>query len=105
MARAWPSKRAERRKGKLTSPEELNSLTKITIQSHTSLQHTQSAGTVSTRTSLATLGILALDRLGQAHTRGIGVTPVIEVILVVGTLENLESGPGPEQIGIKDGLD
>ena len=61
--------------------------------------------TVSTRTPLATLGILALDRLGQAHTGGIGLTPVTEVILGVGTLDNLESGPGPEQIGIKDGLD
>ena len=61
--------------------------------------------TVSTRTPLATLGILALDRLGQAHTGSIGLTPVTEVILGVGTLDNLESGPGPEQIGIKDGLD
>ena len=58
--------------------------------------------TVSTRTPLATLGILALDRLGQAHTGAIGLTTVTEVILGVGTLD-LQSGPGPEQSGIKDG--
>ena len=52
---------------------------------------------------LATLGILALDRLGQAHTGAIGLTTVTEVILGVGTLDNLESGPGPEQIGINNG--
>jgi len=48
------------------------------------------------RTSLATLGVLALDGLVQAHNRSIGFGPVTAAILVAGTTASLESVLGPE---------
>ena len=54
--------------------------------------------------SLATLD--RLDRLGLADARGVGLTPVTVAILgLVGAVASLESIPGPEQIGINNGLD